>query len=261
MEPLMSIQIKKLLQLVVLFLLMINAQAQVDNTAVAFRAAGPAVMPGENYSSKTSLKIKSRKEYILAVLDVFGTQAPNEIYQLTIAADVPDNKRPSKVFYKKEPGHVFLILEKRDTVTNQSVAKVWGFYPVRPVSCLLFRKAKSVLTDNGNREYDASITKRLSVAEFNLVKLKAAEFAEKKYHINKYNCYDYAVEIFNAVAGAERLPVTHIKFPLIFGRGGSPCSLYADLVKIKDSNSGSASTICIGNFKAPKSKISSAEAE
>ncbi len=84
-----------------------------------------------------------------------------------------------KVFYKKEPGHVFIILEKKDTLTNQFIAKVWGFYPVRPVSCILFKKTNSVLTDNSKREYNAAITKTLTKEEFNIVKLKAATTSVK----------------------------------------------------------------------------------
>lgn len=251
----------------VLFMLSINGNAQAVNEIVQYwipeqqeiennqPATVPEVSNDKTVQIKSAIK-NSKAEFILKVLDVFGDLSMNEIYQVTLAADVPDNKRPAKVFYKNEPGHVFIILEKKDTITNQSIAKVWGFYPVKPVSCVLFKKTKSVLTDNGKREYNAAITKTLSKEEFKLVKQKAAALAEKKYHINQYNCYDYAIEIFNSLPGIESIPVTHVKFPFIFGRGGSPCGLYADLVKLKNSNSAWARFILIGNFTAPESFVS-----
>lgn len=253
----------------VLFMLALNGKAQALNEMAQYGTAKPqeietsqmaAVTEASNgITNETKTTIKNTKaENILKTLDVFGDLSVNEIYQITIAADVPDNKRPAKVFYKKEPGHVFIILEKKDTITNQSIAKVWGFYPVRPVSTIFFKKTKSVLTDNSKREYNAAITKNISKEDLNTVIIKAAALAEKKYHINQYNCYDYAIEIFNSLPDIEMLPVTHVKFPFIFGKGGSPCGLYADLIKLKSTHSVWASTIRIGNFTAPKNFLSPA---
>jgi hypothetical protein len=184
---------------------------------------------------------------------LFQPLREHEVYSITIAADIPDNKRPGKVYYKKEPGHVFIILEQRDTTTSESVAQVWGFYPVRPVSSVFLRTVRCQLNDNGKRTYDARITKRLTAEEFEAVKQQAAALAKKKYNLNKYNCYDYAVELFNSIPGIEKLPVTHVKFPFIFGRGGSPCGLYRDLQKLKTGNSGWAPAIEFGSFSAPAS--------
>lgn len=260
MAPLMNTVIKKLALIIIgTAVFAVSIKAQFSN-AVAYPTAESSL----NLDALNNTKLQqptfkqekkiSRQQYVLQAFDVFGETGFNDIYQITIAADVPDNNRPAKVFFKKEPGHVFIILEKKDTVTGKSIAKVWGFYPVKPVSCLIFRKTKSILTDNSSREYNAAITRRLSVAEFNLVKLKAASLVDKKYHINKYNCYDYALEIFNALPGDQRLPLRHIKFPFVFGSGGSPCGLYEDLVKLKNSESVLASSIYIGIFEAPKSK-------
>lgn len=196
----------------------------------------------------------SRKIVSLAErFTVFHPLQTDEIYSITIAADVPDNDRPHKVYVKQEPGHVFIILEQKDTIKKTTIAQVWGFYPVRPVSSILFKNVRCELNDNGKRKYDAAITRQLSAAEFDLIRAKAIELAQKKYNINKYNCYDYAIELFNAIPGIEPLPVTHVKFPFIFGRGGSPCGLYRDLQNLKASNSAWASSIRIEPGRAPAS--------
>jgi hypothetical protein len=202
---------------------------------------------------KPNVPVSKRIENLADRFAVFHELHTNEVYSITIAADVPDDARPHKVYVKQEPGHVFVILEQKDTITGKSVAQVWGFYPVRPVSSILFKNVRCELNDNGKRKYDASITRQLSPHEFELITAKAIELAQKKYNINKYNCYDYAVELFNAIPGIEKLPVTHVKFPFIFGRGGSPCGLYRDLKRLKTSNSSLASLICIEGGRAPVS--------
>lgn len=184
-------------------------------------------------------------------LSQMQTSSGNEIFSITIAADVPDNTRPHKVYVKKEPGHVFVILEKKDTVNNITQSLVWGFYPVRPINSVFMKNVRCKLNDNGGRTYDASITKALSAAEFDVIIRKANDLAQKRYNLNKYNCYDYAVELFNAVQADHRLPLTHVKFPFIFGRGGSPCGLYRDLVDLKKRDFPSSESIQIGLYNAP----------
>ena len=109
------------------------------------------------------------------------------------------------------------------------------------------------MLDNGEREYNAVVKKELTAGEFGLILQKAKELTAKKYNINKYNCYDYALEVFNSLPGIEQIPVRHVKFPLIFGRGGSPCGLYRDLEKLKAAGSVWAPVIKFGVFKAPAS--------
>jgi hypothetical protein len=235
------------------------AQAVQD---VAKHAVLPATQPDLSIGvpvvneNKPPVAATSRKIDNLAErFSVFHTLKPGEVYSITIAADVPDNDRPHKVYIKREPGHVFVILEQKDTTKGTTVAQVWGFYPVRPVSSILFKNVRCELNDNGKRRYDASITRRLTKAEFDTIRTKAVELAKKKYNINKYNCYDYAIELFNAIPGVEKLPVTHVKFPFIFGRGGSPCGLYRDLKRLKTTNSTLAPFIRMENGRAPVSSI------
>ncbi len=187
-------------------------------------------------------------------LTAVDAQEPeSRIYNITLCADIPDNRNARKVFYNSEPGHVFIILKETDIVSGDQKSLVWGFYPKSPVSALLFRSAKSRLVDNSNREYDASVCKSLTKEQFILAMKNAYEFTQRKYHLNKYNCYDYAVGVFNSITGTPSIPVTHIKFPLIFGKGGSPCALYRDLKKLLPDNIPGNFIISLNPDKAPAS--------
>ena len=212
-------------------------------------AVRPGIMPvrepqAVTTSGITGLNLPQR-------LASFNPLQPEAEYSISLCADIPDNDRPDKVYVKKETGHVFLILQK--SIPGKAIAQVFGFYPVRPVSSILFKNVRCEILDNGKREYNASVTKKLSATEFAALLQKAKALTNRKYNINRFNCYDYAVEVFNSLPGIEKLPVTHVKFPFIFGRGGSPCGLYRDLEKLKAAGSVWAPAIQFGVFKAPAS--------
>jgi len=102
--------------------------------------AVPLASPPQVITTKTwAKKIANLPERFA----VFTPLATHEVYSLTIAADVPDNARPHKVYVKKQPGHVFIILEQKDTMNGTSREQVWGFYPVRPVSSVFLRNVRS----------------------------------------------------------------------------------------------------------------------
>lgn len=182
-------------------------------------------------------------------LQVFNNEIVKAEYLISLCADVPNNKRPLQVAHYQQCGHVFLILQKingRDTLS-----KVFGFYPKSGLPVLFFKTIKSRIKDNSKREYDVDLTKELTAEEFNTVLSRSVFHASHPYHINKFNCYDYAVDIFNSIAGNDSIPTTHIRYPFIFGKGGSPCCVYKDLKKLKESNSIWATYIRFGRFTAP----------
>jgi len=69
-------------------------------------------VPKKNRRLKAAEK-EAGRTFILKKLDSIGRPSANEIYLFTVAADLPDKNRPGKVFYKNEPGHVFLALQKK----------------------------------------------------------------------------------------------------------------------------------------------------
>jgi len=179
----------------------------------------------------------------------FGALISSASYTITLCADLPDNDHPDVVHIKNEPGHVFIILSKKDSVSSCSMA--FGFYPRKPLSSLFFKKVRSKILENHSREYEVSISKSITVTDFQLIEQKAIEFSIKKYDLAHYNCYDYALEIFNSIPNIEKLPVHRIKFPFPFGSGGSPCGLYRDLQEIKNQSDFWREAIQFGHFISP----------
>ena len=186
-------------------------------------------------------------------LQCFNKEITDARYSISLCADVPYNKKPHKVAHHQQTGHVFLVLQKTNPLDQDTISQVFGFYPKRGLPTLFFKTIKSVIKDNSRREHDAFITRQLTKAEFDTALEKSIAFSNNIYHINKYNCYEYALFIFNAVAGKDSLPLTHVRFPFIFGWGGSPVGLYKDLERIKQNGSYLAESIQFGNFLAPLS--------
>lgn len=174
------------------------------------------------------------------------------VYQVMLCADLPDNQNPERLHVKDETGHVFLILSKIIS-HKDTIHQVFGFYPVRPASTLLFKNVEAELLDNGGREYDASVLRQLRAEEFAKV-LQFCLTNKNKYNLNRYNCYDFALEAFNKVEGQPKIPNKHVRFPLLLGYGGSPCGLYKDLKQLKTENTPLSRNIQISTRRAPFSK-------
>jgi len=172
-------------------------------------------------------------------------------YLVSLCADVPNNKKPLQVAHRQECGHVFLILQKIHDC--DTLSEVFGFYPKSGMSVLFFKRNKSRIKDNSRRDYDVQLTKELTAEGFDTLLSRSVLQASHVYHINKFNCYDYAVDVFDSIAGQDSIPRSRIRYPLFLGKGGSPCCIYKDLKKLKESNSVWAPNIRFGEFTAPVS--------
>lgn len=195
--------------------------------------------------------------HIADELSVFDNGKTMATYRISVCADVPNDKKPWKVAFRQETGHVFLILQKISGI--DTINKVFGFYPKSGLPVLFFKKIKSQIKDNSERVYEVDVTKEISAAEFDTVLTRSIVDAQRVYHINKFNCYDYALGIFNSIAGEHPLPVRHIRFPFIFGKGGSPCAVYQDLRTLKVVDPALASCIRFGTLIAPLSTAAGTE--
>lgn len=185
------------------------------------------------------------KEY----LGVFELRPKNAVYSIRICADVPDDSRPMRIAKQQETGHVFVVLQQINGVDTTN--RVFGFYPKHGLQTLFFKRTRSVIKDNSYRQYDVAIWRDLTAAQFDTVVKRAVELSEKRYHMNRFNCYDYALGIFNSVAGVHALPVVHVRFPFIFGRGGSPCSVYKSFKQLIEAGSFWTHLISFGHQVAP----------
>lgn len=185
----------------------------------------------------------------------FGTIDPFSSYWITLCADLPDNNNPARIHVKDVTGHVFLILTKVLSGSTDSIHQVFGFYPHRPASGIIFKNVRSQIMGNGTREYNVSVSKNVSAEVFQLVLEQAVISSKHRYNLNKYNCYNYAVDVFNAIPGIEKIPISKVKFPFILGKGGSPCALYKDLIRLKGNHSYWSDYIKTGIFFAPSNPL------
>ena len=202
-----------------------------------------------------NLEPEPKKIDLAAELRIFGRGDSNYSYSISLCADIPNERKPGQVLFQGETGHVFLILQKiRDADT---LSKVFGFYPKSGNLPTAFtRNVKSAVKDNSGRRYEASVTRMLSPTEFDAMLDTAVALARPRYRLNKYNCYDYAVKVFNAVAREQKIVVKYSKFPFMFGRGGSPCSLYEVLAGLHASGGKWAEMIHFAASVAPVSSAS-----
>jgi len=198
-------------------------------------------------SKRTDLQQLSKAFSKFSVVDT------NSLYTITLCADVPYNKNPRKVLYRKQPGHVFLVLEQvldgSDTISH-----AFGFYPVRPASVMLFKNVRGEIRNNQGREYDTEMRLPVSASVFFALLDSSVILGMHKYNLNRYNCYDYGVQLFNMVAESHPLQIQYVKFPFIWGRGGSPTGLYRQFKLLKESDSFWSAHVRFGSFKAPQTR-------
>lgn len=200
----------------------------------------------ENNILPPAIPISLEKE-----LSVFNDGNSNAFYRIVIGADVPYNKKPLRVIYNSESGHVFLILQK--IINTDTISKVFGFYPFKGVPIFFKRNVRSRIRDNSKRNYDVEISKMITEEQFEKAIRLSLQYSKANYHLNNFNCYDYTLHIFNAVAGVDTLPIIHVKFPLWYGKGGSPCGFYKYMKQQKECTSSLAPHIVFGNLVAPAS--------
>lgn len=186
-------------------------------------------------------------------LTVFNKNCSTALYRISICADVPHNKKPNQVLYNNQTGHVFIILQK--IIAGDTLHKSFGFYPFKGTPIFFKRNVKSQVKDNSLRQYDVAVIQDLSEQQFRKAISVSQEYSKRNYHLNKFNCYDYILTIFNAVTNTDTLPIIHVRYPLFFGRGGSPIGLYKYAKQQKDSAGALAPYIVFGKFTAPASTV------
>jgi len=215
-----------------------------------------SLLANDTLTKRTNTK-KSKPNNNLSISDLLQVFYPvmEAEYSIAVCADLPVNNNPKCIYRKGEPGHVFLILTKYNPLTTDFITRSFGFYPRVPASCLI-KQIRSEIIENNNREYDASLNRKLTREEFAFILEKCKQLAKKKYNLKKFNCYDYVIEVFNSLPGIEKLPVSVVKFPFILGRGGSPCGLYSDLKELLSNGSAWAPFIRFGLFRSPSENFS-----
>ncbi|MBS1664721.1 MAG: hypothetical protein JST68_26990 [Bacteroidetes bacterium] len=191
------------------------------------------------------------------------------VYTVQLCVDLPVNSSPNMSMNFSggvNAGHTFLVISKSGG--GESVTQAFGFYPgEEPSAWNPFSSLPSAIKDNGNKEINASIGMSINADQFEAIKAMSINLSSKSYELDKFNCTDYALTVFNAT---RAVPIT--MDPYILRQGGitvgngvssapvtvviasSPQKLYDKLATMKTGGSTEAANINLDlshNTKAP----------
>ncbi|WP_431209454.1 hypothetical protein ACQ86N_25185 [Puia sp. P3] len=187
-------------------------------------------------------------------------QIPSEgaSYTIELCVDIPVNSSPDMSMNFSggiSSGHTFLVVTKSGNGMN--VSQSFGYYPqTAPSAWDPFSPIPSAIRDNGNDEINASLIMTINNDQFNAVRSAAVNFSAKPYLLDKSNCTDYALSVFNV---ARTTPLTMDPYvlrqagivltnglssePITVTIANSPQKLYDKLANLKMSGGTEASNI------------------
>jgi uncharacterized membrane protein YgcG len=184
-------------------------------------------------------------------LKCFGDITPASQYKVTLYTNLPVNNAPDKMFDDNyRPGHAFIMLSK--TTGSETINQVFGFYPNSGIKSSVNEVVPSVIRNNENHEYEASMTFTVTDADFRTLLYSYQNQAQLGYRLTGYNCTDYAVKPLQAIG--LNIPLSQRDFPYFLEQGSSPNELYRYMANLKTSNPNNTPHITIGTANAPKSK-------
>jgi hypothetical protein len=196
---------------------------------------------------------------------------PNDgaTFSIQLCADVPANSNPDVSMNFSgtvNAGHVFLVVTKFGS--GVAVTQSFGYYPQSaPSAWNPFSPLPAAIKDNKGQEINASISMSMNSTQFDAVKAAAITLSTQAYQLDKSNCTDYALNVFNA---ARAVPLTMDPYLLrqagiVMANGlsspsitvsitNSPQKLYAKLSSMKSNGGDEAGNIQLDlshNLKAP----------
>lgn len=173
---------------------------------------------------------------------------------IKIMTDIPVDSNPNEFFDWSlgSPGHTFLQLTK--TNGSQTVQQNIGFYPITGWKTIIApTPLDSKFVDNAQHEFNASLSESLTPDKFQGA-LTHMQYLSSfiKYDIARYNCTDFALEVFNYKRGGNQLTIPMYDIP----PGGdapngtaTPGGLYLKLQEMKKPGSAEAVNITIPGYK------------
>ncbi|MGN7784865.1 hypothetical protein ACTJIJ_10070 [Niabella sp. 22666] len=161
----------------------------------------------------------------------------NNIYKITLYSDIPANGLPELALAPDEddlsnfnPGHTFIRLSIMQNGTNYE--QYFGFYPKTSLKGSSSIPTASVIKNDRDHEYNASITRTIDVSTFYQTVSKAIQWSIKDYDLDDYNCTDYAVGLFNTNNPNPLIIDEKIILPFYMNQDATtPQGLYKTLLK------------------------------
>ena len=169
---------------------------------------------------KSSEEIESEPIEPFSIVDAFLDNKVASHYAVMILIKQPIAGQKKTNTGLGEVGHAFISLIKYNEDLS-AVNKTFGFYPesglLIPVNPLA-PKAKSVIKDDSFHDWDQLLGKMVSKAQFEQMLEYIDHNISNQYHLNKYNCSDFALTL--ARIAAIDIQETEGTWPL--GRGDNP---------------------------------------
>jgi len=128
-------------------------------------------------------------------------------YSVELCVDLPVNSEPNMSMNFSggvNAGHSFLVVSKAGN--GLTITQAFGFYPqTAPSAWNPFSSIPSAIKDNGDKEINASISISINSEQFQAVESAAINFSAQPYLLDKSNCTDYALNVFNV---GRAIPIT-----------------------------------------------------
>lgn len=257
----------------------------------------PEPVPHSPYSALNPTRNPSRTTYGISVVDPIDieTEYIDELpviniqkyfncfdlvpsvgatYSVKLCVDLPMNSSPdASVTFSGgvSSGHTFLSITKSGS--GVSITQCFGYYPQTHISLLNpISPIAAVIKDNGDKEINAAVTISISSDEFNTMRTYAVNRAHIPYTLDKSNCTDYALSVFNSVrVNPLRIdPYVNHQPGIVLANGmtspgvnisinSSPQELYNKLATMKKSSDPEASKIQLDLSHHTKSPASHGE--
>jgi|GEM_PF-767196 len=190
-------------------------------------------------------------------------------YSIQLCVDLPINSTPNASMNFSggvNAGHTFLIVTKSGGGIN--VTQCFGFYPqTAPSIWNPFLAIPSVMKDNGDKEINASLMMSIDSKQFDAIKTSAINLSTTPYTLDKSNCTDYALGVFNSVRSTPLTMQPYVlrqsgiamangmsSSPITVTINNSPQNLYATLSVMKANGNTEESNIQLDlshNLRSP----------
>jgi len=227
------------------------------------RAGGEIEVEGEYIYSIPTVDVRKLFKCFDLVPDEGAT------YSVQLCVDLPVNSEPNMSMNFSgaiNAGHTFLVVAKSGS--GLSVSQSFGYYPqTAPSAWNPFSPIPSAIKDNKGQEINASIIMLINSEQFKAIGSAAINLSAQPYMLDKSNCTNYALNVFNA---ARTIPLAVEPYILVqsgiaIGNGmssapitatinNSPQKLYEKLSTMKTNGDPEATNIQMDlshNTKAP----------
>lgn len=198
--------------------------------------------PGDYYTLKIiadSIKLANRFECFNNVPDNGST-----VYNVKLYTELADKNRPGALLNSSLiPGHTFITMTKTNGAIT--VSETFGFYPESATKASFQLPVKSMVVDNQDHAYDASLTMTVTANQFTAMMNTAVNKAKNKYDMTEYNCTNFALDVFNQGRSTSLNVPDNIGIITGKNYGKTPTGLY-EVVKNMQTNGVNGASVSIG---------------